>query len=151
MSKEFEIIITDTSCLILLDKIDMLNILSKLSINIYISPEIKSEFGDGLPSWIKIKEVKDNIAYIKLLEDLDSGEASAICLYNESHQDTLLIIDDLKARKYAKYNNLYFTGTFGLLIKAKQMGLIKDIEELIKKLNTTNFRIDEKLINLLRN
>ena len=75
-----EIIISDTSCLILLSKIDELSLLEKLSDTIFITPVIQKEFGKDLPSWIKVKKPK-NIHYQRILEmDLDRGEASAIAL-----------------------------------------------------------------------
>jgi predicted nucleic acid-binding protein len=53
--------------------------------------------------------------------DLDKGEASAIALTLEV-ENGVLIIDDLKGRKIAKKLNLKFSGMFGLILKAKQMG-----------------------------
>lgn len=62
MSQEFRnknAVITDTSCLILLEKIDALPILNLLFNNIFTTPEIASEFGKALPHWIQIKTVKN--------------------------------------------------------------------------------------------
>lgn len=44
MPIDSEVIISDTSCLILLSKIDKLGLLKKFSNSIYITPDIKSEF-----------------------------------------------------------------------------------------------------------
>ena len=52
-------IISDTSCLILLDKIGELEILNKLFGTIITTIEVASEFGQPLPSWIEIKEPTD--------------------------------------------------------------------------------------------
>ena len=53
------VIISDTSCLIILSKIDKLFILNKLFGNVIITPEIAKEFGDKLPNWIKIQKAKE--------------------------------------------------------------------------------------------
>ena len=71
-----EIIISDTSCLILLTSIDELNLLVKIGKEVFITPEINQEFGRNLPDWIKIKKTIDK-HYQKLLErDIDKGEVT---------------------------------------------------------------------------
>jgi predicted nucleic acid-binding protein len=46
-------IISDTSCLILLDKIDEIHLLKKLFGSIITTPEVADEFGLPLPSWVQ--------------------------------------------------------------------------------------------------
>jgi predicted nucleic acid-binding protein len=141
-----EIVISDTSCLILLYKIDELELLDKLSKNVFITPSIKSEFGQKLPDWIKVKEPSDT-HYQKILEmDLDEGEASAIALSFEM-DNSILILDDLKGRKIADKLNLRYSGTFGLLLRAKQEGIIVSIKPILDKIRNTNFRFSEKLFD----
>lgn len=76
---------------------------------------------------------------------VDLGEASAIALASE-FKNTLLLLDDLKARKLAKALNLDFTGTLGIIHKSKQLGIIPKVKPLIDKLIKTNFRISEEII-----
>ncbi len=52
-------IISDTSCLILLDKIGELSILKKLFGNITTTSEVAKEFGQPLPPWFEIKDTCD--------------------------------------------------------------------------------------------
>ena len=49
-------IISDTSCLILLDKIGELEILNKLFGTIITTPEVANEFGQPLPFWVEIQQ-----------------------------------------------------------------------------------------------
>src|ERR1035441_659004 len=106
-------IISDTSCLILLDKIGELDILSKLFGEVIITSEIAKEYKQTLPFWIIIMDPK-NINYQNiLLVTVDIGEASAIALAIES-EDCLLILDDLKARRLASDLGLHITGTIGI-------------------------------------
>jgi len=49
------VIIADTSCLILLDKIEELELLQKLYGTVFITPVISNEFGKSLPNWILLK------------------------------------------------------------------------------------------------
>lgn len=45
MRQNFNIIISDTSCLIILDKIDELTLLLKMGKKVYVTPVILKEFG----------------------------------------------------------------------------------------------------------
>src|ERR1017187_4118184 len=93
-------IISDTSCLILLDKINERDILEKLYGEVIITSFIAQEYGKSLPSWIKILDPKNKEFQNELLKSLDRGEASAITLAIEL-QDCTLILDEEPARKKA--------------------------------------------------
>ncbi len=62
-------------------------------------------------------------------------------------KECLLIIDDNKGRKEARQLGLNFTGTLGVLITAKEKGLIGSISEIIQEIQNTNFRLRSDLIN----
>ncbi|PSL27282.1 hypothetical protein CLV60_108138 [Dyadobacter jiangsuensis] len=49
MQKEYEVVIADTSCLILLDKIGELNLLRSIFGRVIVTREIAMEFGSDLP------------------------------------------------------------------------------------------------------
>lgn len=137
-------IISDTSCLILLDKIGELQVLNKLFGNIIITAEIAKEFDLPLPDWFEVRS-PENKTYQKILEaSLDKGEASAIAFAIEQ-VDCLLIMDDLKGRKYAEQLGLKITGTLGVLVDAKVSGIIKSVKPVLEKIRTTNFRLTEEL------
>ncbi|MCG8310858.1 MAG: hypothetical protein MI975_25945 [Cytophagales bacterium] len=72
------IVISDASCLIALNNIGLLNILKDLYREVAITQEVKNEFGEPLPNWIKIVKVKDLQKKRELEEVLDKGEASSI-------------------------------------------------------------------------
>ena len=137
-------IISDTSCLIILDKIGELEILNKLFGTIITTTEVANEYGKKLPYWFNIKDPKDR-NYQSLIEaSVDKGEASAIALAVEL-EDCLLIIDDLKGRKLAHELGLTIIGTIGILVDAKIAGIIPSIKPILSKIKKTNFRISEEL------
>ena len=143
-----KVVISDASCLIILSKIGELDLLHLLYSQVYITPEIESEFGESLPNWIIVETVRDK-EYQKSLETkLDIGEASAIALAIEK-TDSLVILDDLKARKVARELNLVFTGTLGVISKAKEQGYCDKIKPIIQEILQTNFRISQQVINAL--
>ena len=140
-----EIIISDTSCLILLSNIGEFDLLRKLYHKITTTIDVAGEFGEVLPDWIEIKAVK-NVNYQQILElQIDKGESSAIALAIES-KDCILIIDDYKARKVAINLGIKITGTLGVIIKAKLSGLIVSIKPCLEKIQQTNFRLSDDLI-----
>ena len=139
------IIITDTSCLIALTKINVLHLLHELYEHVVITEEIYAEFGEPLPEWIEIKQVA-NKKYQQLLENtLDKGEASAIALAIEL-EEVLLVVDDLKGRKEAERLGLKITGTLGILFRMKQMGKLSVLKPYLEVLQTDGFRVAPAVI-----
>ncbi len=125
-------------------KIDELELLMKMGRKVFVTPIILKEFGKSLPDWISVVS-PENSHYQQILEmDLDEGEASAIALSLEM-KNPILMIDELKGRKVAEKLSLRYSGTFGLILRAKQIGLIKSVKPILEKIKTTNFRFDEKL------
>ncbi len=141
-------IISDTSCLILLEKIGELDILHKLFGTIITTTEVAEEFGQQLPSWFELQQPKDK-NYQSIIEaSVDKGEASAIALAIEL-DDCLLIIDDLKGRKFAQQLGLTIIGTIGVIVDAKLVGIIPSVKPILAKIKSTNFRITEQLESLI--
>ena len=137
-------IISDTSCFILLNKIGHLDLLQKVYGTIITTVEILQEWGEPLPEWVIIHKVND-ISKQQILEmQVDKGEASAIALALETPGSTL-IIDDYRARKVAQKLNLKFTGTIGVLVKAKLTGVIPLIKPYLELIIQTNFRITAEI------
>ncbi len=137
-------IISDTSCLILLHKIGELNLLHRLFGIVSITPEISEEYLFPLPDWISV-ESPTNKTYQRILEaSLDKGESSAIALGIEK-ANSLLIIDELKGRKFAEKLGLNVTGTLGIFVVAKREGLIPSTKPVLDKIKMTDFRISRIL------
>ena len=141
-----KIIVSDTSCLILLDKLGRIELLKSLFGRITITQIVADEFGKTISDFIDIENPKDK-NYQRIIETfLDPGEASAIALALEK-DDCLLVIDDFKGRQEAKQLKLKYTGTLGILILAKEKKLIKSLTEILNEIKKTDFRISEGLIN----
>jgi len=141
-----KIVISDTSTLILFQKINEFDLLQKVYGELITTPEIALEFGDTLPDWITIQKVSDKKYQYFLETQVDLGEASAIALATE-YEEVLLLVDDLKARKLATKLNLKITGTLGIIHKAKQLHLIDKVKPLINKILLTDFRIADNILD----
>lgn len=136
-------IIADTSCLIIFDKIGQLTILQNTFPDLIVTKEVAQEFGE-VPDWIAVQDITDKKQYSKLLEGLGKGEASSITLALE-FQDCLLIIDEKKGRNIAKDLDIEIIGSLGVLVKAKEKGVIKSVKNILNIIEETNFRISEKI------
>ena len=148
MPQEYNVVIAVTTCFILLFKIGRLDLLRQLFKYITTTNIIANELGNPLPDRIIVAEVKD-AHYLGILKlEVDDGEASAIALSFEFDK-TLLILDDLKARKLAIKLNLNFTGTMGILLKAKEAGLVATIKPILEEIQLTNFRFSENILRQL--
>jgi len=140
-----KIIVSDTSCLILLQKLQQLNLLKELFGKIIITKEVEDEFKGDLPDFFQIQNPKDPNYHKILSTFLDKGEASVIALALEL-ENCLLIIDEAKGRKEAKAMGIRITGTLGLLILAKEKNLIRELKPILNQIHNTNFRISRSLI-----
>ena len=144
-------VISDSSCLIALDNIDMLFVLRALYGKIYVTEEVSDEFGKGLEDWVEIRQIKDRNCMRILNSLIDPGEASTIALSLEI-QDSLMILDDRKARKVARNLDAKFTGLLGVILRAKQERVIHSAKEALDKLRSAKFRIskavEEKVLRL---
>ena len=139
------IVISDTSCLIALDRIGYLDILNKSFSVIYVTPKIVEEFGTSLPDWITVKDISNEEQLHKLENVLDAGEASAITLALEIN--AVLIIDERKGRLIAKSFNLKIIGTLKVLLIAKQKGVITSVKEVIDLLQQNSFRFNKVVMD----
>jgi len=137
-------IISDTSCLIILTNIGELELLNKVYGQIITTPDIAGEYGEALPEWVEIIAVTDKYRQQILEMQIDKGESSAIALALEI-PNSAIILDDYKARKIAEQLGISFTGTIGVIIKAKLSGIIPSIQPLLQKIKQTNFRLSPEI------
>jgi predicted nucleic acid-binding protein len=75
------------------------------------------------------------------------GEAEALCLCIENNAQ-LCLLDDGDARIIARLNKIPISGTLGVLMKAKKMGIIESVRELMDRLRTNHhYWIDDAMYN----
>ncbi|WP_296620264.1 DUF3368 domain-containing protein [Marivirga sp.] len=146
-------VVSNTTPIISLLKLDKLDLLQKLYNQISIPKAVLNEIEAGKNKvyykdlskieWININPIQDTNA-LKYFLDLDDGEAEAIVLATEIEAD-LIIIDEKLGRFHAKHADLKITGTIGILIKAKKEGHLKEVKPLLDELTEKNVWISEKL------
>jgi predicted nucleic acid-binding protein len=151
-------VISDSSPLIALSRIGQLELLHGLYREVTLPQAVFQEVtqnGTGQPGadevsaaeWILAVEVSDRPFVGSLRRDLGEGEAEAIALAVELKAD-LLVVDDLLARQVAHSLGLVFVGTVGVLLEARQKGLLSEIKPCLDDLiDLAGFRVSGELYN----
>ena len=146
-------IISDTSSISNLFQIERIDLLKRLYNKITITPAVQRELYAleaqkeiDLLKWIKVVAPKDQARVMKLLEELDLGEAESIALAIE-HNAQYLIIDEYRGRAIAEQYGVKIVGVLGILIQAKQKGLIDSVKDEVSKLREVGFRLNQQLVD----
>jgi predicted nucleic acid-binding protein len=140
--------IVDTSALIALEKINLLDILCKIYSEIILPESVSSEFGKLPLECYSTKKVTSS--FVNLLTgtlNLGKGEAEVITLAKETGMK--IIIDDLKARKVAETLELNVTGTIGVLLKAENLRFIESAYNKAKELKEKGFYVSDELLDYI--
>ena len=154
------IVIVDAGPLIAFASIDALSVLRALFSSIYMTESVKEEC-QGKPcidarrieaavdeGWLVISPRVAGA--VSLSPALGAGESDSIRLALEPREESLLIVDDRLARRYALKQGLNIAGTVRLLDLSEQRGLIDSAEQCIQEMATVGYRISVELLNLIR-
>lgn len=140
-----EPIIADTSSLIALERINLLQILCEIYKEVIIPESVIKEFGNLSLSCLSIRKVESNLLKL-LITDLNLGKGEADVIALASQTGLKVIIDDSKARRVAENMGLKVTGTIGILIKAERAGLIGSAHDKVRELREKGFYVSEELL-----
>jgi hypothetical protein len=141
-----DIVIVDTSVLIALEKIDLLQILCKIYKEIILPEAVVREFGNVNFECYSVKKVESRLINV-LMQDLNfgKGESEVIALAYETNFKVL--IDDLKARKVAENLGLSISGSIGVLLKAEKLGIIDSALKKTQELKEMGFYVSNELLS----
>ena len=152
------LVVSNASPLITLAKIGQFGLLEKLFGRVIIIPQavyaevvIRSAGGPGasetnLADWIEVRQAVDNLAVAVLQEHLGAGESEAIVLA-QTVGATLVLLDDALAKRKAERVGLTAVGTLGVLLMAKQAGLIEAVNPPLVALRQTDFRTSARVLD----
>jgi len=144
-------IIGDSSALVALAVMDRLSLLEEIFDEIFVPQAVYDEVSiDNKPQSLKLELfLADKIIQVKLdisKMGLGQGELEAITLYQNTKADFLLI-DDRRAKNFAKLNGIEVIGSLGVILLAKEKGLIESVRDDFKKLLDSNLFISQSLID----
>lgn len=155
-------IVSNTGPLIGLAKINRLSILKDLAGGISIPPmvhrELLAKTGDeatlideALSSFIHVHSVPPLDPAVKtIIADLDAGEGHAIGLASTFSGNVLLLLDDRAGRSAAERLNIPTTGLIGILLLAKEKGIIRSVSELISELREQGYWLSDHIVEIAR-
>lgn len=138
------LVIADTSCFILFKKIERFDILKNTFKKITVTDKVIEEYGE-LPDWVRVRSDYSEEIYRKLSQNFGAGESSCITLAQEQ-VDPILLIDDRRARKVAEEIGIQCTGSLGVLLIAKREKVIESVEDVLKEIQKTDFRMKESIV-----
>ena len=136
--------VTNSTCLIGLERIERLDILPQVFDTVFAPPAVAKEVQASL-DWLRVQTLANPSVVTALRTQMDEGEAEAIALALEL-ENVLLILDDKKARRVAQQMGMKVIGTVGMLLRAKRQGIIYEVKPLFIKLTEVNFRISQGII-----
>ena len=154
------IVVSDTTPLISLMKVSLLNVLCDLFGEILIPASVYNELTSNENFSFEAAEIQ-NSAFIKVVtienqkivevlqkaSGLDLGESEAIA-YADNVKADFLLMDEVRGRRVARSMGLKIMGTVGVLLAAYNDGILskKDVEDALDGLKRANRRIGDDVI-----
>ena len=135
--------------------VKQLDLLAQLYGEVLVPPAVEAELQAGAEqgvdvphiavlSWLKVTPLASDTS-IPLVTDLGQGEAEVIALDLEN-PDSRLILDDTLARRIARLHKLQFTGTVGVIVRAKPVGLLTAVSPLLSALREAGLWLSDALV-----
>jgi predicted nucleic acid-binding protein len=147
------LVVADSSPLVALAAAESLDLLDRLFDAVRIPPAVEAELlVPGKPYLVVLQEFLhgkvlpvDLSRYVIAAPGLGSGELEAMALYKAIAADQLLV-DDERARKVARLNSIQVVGSLGVLLLAKESGLIPTITPRINAMRTAKIYMSEAIV-----
>ncbi len=147
------LVIADSSALIALSICNCLELLDKLFDVVKVPQSVFDEIvrqgkpeAETLRSYLSGKIATLDVTSVVISAgSLGRGELDAMALCKQLGADYLLI-DDKRARKIAQLNGIKIMGSLGVLLLAKQQGLLGSIKPAIDKLQNSDIHLSDRLV-----
>lgn len=132
------IVVSDTSPITNLMAIGKVDLLRDLFDSVRVPPRVNTELREHhaeLPEFVTVTAVTNVDRAASDAAGLDPGEAEAIALAVELNPDYLLI-DETLGRSFARQHGVPVIGLLGVLLMAKQDGLIESVAATMDQLTS---------------
>lgn len=146
------VVVSDTSPLITLAGVQLLDLLPALYGEIRIAGIVRDEYQTkrlasepdlAALSWLIVEDIEPDNELISI-QGLGRGEAATITL-GMATQAEAVVLDDRLGRRIALARGLPVIGTMTVLVRAKQRGLIPAVEPIIAAMLAQGRRISPRL------
>jgi predicted nucleic acid-binding protein len=147
--------VVNASPLIFLSQIEALNILPRLAREVIVPVSVQAEVGSArkryptfieveIPEWIRIEPdlpLPEEISGW----DLGAGE-SQVLVHASRLPDCEAVLDDLQARHCARALGISLTGTLGVILRARKLGIIPVARPLLEALIRNRMYLSRELV-----
>lgn len=148
-------VVANNTPLVALYELGLLSLLRDLFERVTIPEQVRAEFLaiehekrqsalDEAP-WIETVSLEER-ERVRTFVGLDEGEAAVLALATE-RSARLVIIDERKGRRFAQRLDLTVTGTIGVLLLARERGLVPEIRPLLERLIDAGLYLSPALIS----
>ena len=149
MPERIREVIADTSPLRYLHQVELLELLPTLYGSVTLPQAVAEELANGrarevdvpdpaLCPWMQVRPV--GAPFLALPRAMGPGEQAALTLASRT-PNSLLLLDDGLARRQARLLGIAFTGTLGVLLKARDGGHLTAIAPVLDRLEELRFRL----------
>lgn len=149
------LVVADTSPLLYLHQVRQLDLLRRLFRTVVVPRAVAEELSSGAEQGFDVPHLKaaswllvrppPHTGKLPAGVGLGPGEAEVLA-FGLATPEALLLLDDGRAREVAGRRGLSFTGTLGLLVRAKQEGLLLRVAPVLEELQTTTIRLSKDLL-----
>jgi predicted nucleic acid-binding protein len=146
-------IVSNSGPLISLGRMERLDLPSELFREVIVPAAVFQELTRDLDrpgaaviqkvEWLSIREVSNTAEVARLSFWLDLGESEVLVLAREL--EATAAIDERRGRNIATALGIPHTGTVGILLSAKQAGIISTVTPLLDKLIKNGIRLSARL------
>jgi predicted nucleic acid-binding protein len=147
-------VISDSSPLILYSRIGRLDLLrdvfTRVIVPTAVCQEVVAEGAGRIGStdieragWILRRDLLPKSPRPAPLAELGPGEAEAIALAVQSGEDTMVVLDDRKARRIASELGCVVMGSARVLTLAKNLGLLTTVGPMLKSLREAGLYLSD--------
>jgi predicted nucleic acid-binding protein len=155
-------IVSNTGPIIGLGKIGLLFLLNQLASEVVISPTVRRELlgkiepeteqiDKALNEFLKIADLKPLDPAVEIaVSGLDDGEREVIGLASTMSGDILLLIDDRAGREVAQGLNISISGVAGILLLAKEKGMVGELSPLLEELRDKGYWLSDEVLQAAR-
>ena len=155
-------IVSNTGPIIGLGKIGLLFLLKQLASEVIIPPTVRRELlgkigpemeqiDKALNEFLKVANLKPLDPAVEIaISSLDDGEREVIGLASTMSGDILLLIDDRAGREVAKGLNIAASGVVGILLLAREKGLLEKISPLLEELRDKGYWLSDEVLQVAK-
>ena len=148
-------LVCDTTIPLYLDRIGQIALLPALFAPVYVPEQVCLELDMGRVlrldtinprslAWVELVSVSQALIDSLPPNRLGTGERAVIA-YAQAYRGYVAGMDDLRARQLAEAIGLRVIGTLGILLRAKQAGLVSTVRPLLDDITAKGFHLSPDL------